>query len=119
MSSTTRAKGEYLRFANEHVDAILSGEKTATIRYGDPDRFRSGKVVEFVDESDDWFADAVITTGKTVLAGDVVGMPMRGQSSYETWGELVDVLESYYEPPTGGFQLSTPLNIWRFAVLEE
>lgn len=106
----------YLRFADEHVDAILEGEKWITARW-DVDRdIHPGDVVSAFDEADRLFAEletvhvTPMPAERFVHLIDLVG----GHRHYEDVDELLDELESYYAP--NRFSANTTLHVIFFRV---
>ena len=85
----------YLRFADEYVDALLSGDKTATARIGFERDFDRGDVVDLIDESGDKFAEATIDV---VFEGPVEEVVRRGFGHYEAVdpADLVERLREHY-----------------------
>lgn len=112
--SETHPAGGYLRFADEHTDAILEGDKTATIRFGVRDRFGVGRVIELVDESDRPFATAVVTSIQRRTAGEIASSRLAGHRSYDDVDDLLTHLGRYYDHV---FDAATTFTVIRFQVL--
>jgi len=85
----------YLRFADEYVDPILAGDKTATARIGFERGFDRGDVVDLIDADDNKFAEATVDV---VFEGPVEEVVTRGFGHYDAVDpdELVDTLSSHY-----------------------
>lgn len=106
----------YLRYHNEHVEPTRSGEKTATLRYGHAGRLEQGDVAEFVDEHDQVFAIAEITTVDERTVGEIVDQELEGHREYDDVDELVDELSRYYGEQ--GFDETTALTVYSFRVVD-
>lgn len=104
----------YIRFDDDHVDAIESREKTSTIRYELERSFAVGDVVALVDEQGERFAEAEITDHVRVSAGEVVGIDFVGHTTYDTLDELTRELRQYYD--LSDFDESTRLEFVAFEV---
>lgn len=106
----------YLRFANEHVDAIVDGEKWLTVRW-DVDRDISpGDTISALDQQDRLFAELEIVHVTPMPAYRVVDLIdlVGGHRSYADVDELLDDLEEHYSP--NRFSPSTTLHVIFFGL---
>jgi len=92
-----------IRFADEYVDLILNGHKTATVRYGWDEIPSSKTTLRMVDESGEPFARASIpilseTTAMNAL--DAVDM-MDATHNKSKPGRLIRSLNRHYEADIG------------------
>lgn len=86
-----------LKFAPEHVDAILDGRKWVTIRVDFDLEVNNGDRLALVDaERDEVFAHGTISMIGTVTPSWIVDADFEGHRSYETVGELIHHLRRYY-----------------------
>lgn len=86
-----------LKFASEHVNPILAGRKTLTIRLADPDDLPEiGDRVHLCDESGDRFATAIVDDRGYTTVEMAARMAFDGHRSYRDTDELVAELEGYY-----------------------
>lgn len=108
----------YLSFANEYVDEILAGEKTATIRYQLSRYVSAGQSVALIDESGDVFATATITAVETLTARELVGVPIEGHREYESLDALSEAMSVHYDVAPEWFDASTVFDLVRFDVDE-
>ena len=85
----------YLRFADEYVDPILRGDKTATVRVGFERDFDVGDVVDLIDTNDDKFAEATVAA---VFEGPVESVVRNDFGHYEGVdpADFVDTLSEHY-----------------------
>lgn len=112
---------KYLRFADEYVDAVRSGEKWITARYCLERHFEPGDVVDAVTEGGSVFAAleivavASMTTGRFTRLADVSS----GHGSYADVDELLDRLDDYYgNGPPEGWHEKTLLRVFWFDVVD-
>lgn len=87
-----------LKFAEEHVEPILEGEKYQTLRYDVDEEINAGDRLELLEaESGEPFARTTVDVTGTVSARWFVEGPnWDGHRSYDTVGELLDELRRYY-----------------------
>lgn len=106
----------YLRFADEYVDPILSGEKTATVRVGFERDFDVGDTVDLVDTNDDKFAEAQVAA---VFEGPVESIVRNGFGHYQGVDpdDFVDAISEHY-PDTDVTKATTVTAIEFYGVEE-
>ena len=85
-----------LAFADEHVDSIVKGQKTATIRLDLDSRIQLGRSVTFVDADGDRFATAVIHDRGYERLSVLARQGVEGHRSYDTPVDLVSEMSDYY-----------------------
>ena len=73
-----------LAFADEHVDPIVKGQKTATIRLDLDSQIQLGRRVRFVDEDGDRFATAIIDDRGYERLSRLARIDVEGHRSYES-----------------------------------
>jgi uncharacterized protein YqfB (UPF0267 family) len=85
----------YLRFTDDRVTPILSGEKFATVRVGFERDFDVGDVVDLIDDDRDKFADATIESIRQAsileLSNDLRGV------SATSMQQLIRTLNDHYD----------------------
>ncbi|QLH81012.1 ASCH domain-containing protein [Halosimplex pelagicum] len=104
-----------LVFADEYVAPILSGEKTATVRYNDGGAIEVGDTVPAVMESGTQFATLEITRTATVLAVEAMEVLELFAANYptETVKGLINGVDQHYDDPIG------PETLVRVIIFEE
>lgn len=89
-----------LKFANEFVEPILAGEKTATIRYGtSAEGLSAGNILELLDEDGSPIGRARVTTVAHLPAHgarEYVESERVGHRTYETVDEFLEQLSAFY-----------------------
>lgn len=101
-----------LKFAPEHVDPLLDGEKWVTIRPGSKD-VTTKDVFELVDaESGEKFAVAGVDMVAHVDPMWVVNADLDGHRSYRKVGRLLEELRRYY--PDADLRPDTDLTLIQF-----
>lgn len=86
-----------LKFAENLVPLILSGQKTATWRMFDEKRLAAGDELSFVDRSTGkCFAQARVTRTREKLLGSIEEADFRGHERYESREQMLAVYRSYY-----------------------
>lgn len=85
-----------LRFANEHVEPVLAGEKTVTARYDFEREYEWGYLIRFVDEDDRPFAVGAVRRFEEMTVDEFAAADIDGHRSYDETGELLDELAAYY-----------------------
>lgn len=88
-----------LKFADEYVDPILRGKKTATIRYGldeDFENFTTGKRIMLCDESGERFATAVISDRGYDTAEWIAHFGIEGHRDYDSTVAFLNKMREYY-----------------------
>lgn len=93
-----------LKFANEFVEPILAGEKTATIRYGtSAEGLSAGNILQLLDEDGSPIGRARVITvahlpahgAREYVEGDRVG-----HQSYASIDEFLEQLSAFYPDAT-------------------
>lgn len=107
----------YLRFRDDLVDDVLSGEKWLTIRYLLDREIRPGDDLDAIDEDGDHFADLPIlwNTAAPLWVAREISDLVDGHKSYSSDEALIDELADCYDPPPQGFGPKVPLRLvfWR------
>lgn len=103
-----------VRFADDHVEQILAGEKTVTVRFGFEYDLDPGMRIRLVDECGEEFATATVATQCELRADWISYADFSGHRRYKTTGELVEQLGEYYEPDLIGPE--TTLDVLVFQV---
>ncbi len=87
-----------LTFASEHVEPILAGRKTATIRYeiDSHGALRVGRRFDLVDESGERFASAIVDDRGVVSAETIVEKGVEGHDDYQDLGAFYEQMREYY-----------------------
>lgn len=109
-----------LGFRADHVDPILNGEKTLTVRYDFERAVDEGDLIDLRTTSGDVFARARVVLSKRMLARDFVRFVdvFGGHKSYADVDEFADALADYYDPPREGFSEYTTVHAIGFDVVE-
>lgn len=98
-----------LKFADEHIEPILAGRKTATIRIGlDFEEYKIGHRAHFCDTDGERFFSVIIDDRGTSTVNWIANHPIEGHRDYRDAGELIEELERYYpeeKPITGVTQI--------------
>lgn len=89
-----------LTFGDEHVDAILDGEKTVTYRYDLEEDFEVGDLIELRNQNDHTVTEARVVTQFQMRAWGLASIDCSGHASYLTVDELLDELSGYYPNTT-------------------
>lgn len=89
-----------IKFDDRHVDAIMDGEKTVTVRYDCDHDFDRGDVVELVNQHSRSVTVAKIVTQFELRADWVAFADFEAHQQYTTTAELLDELERYYPDAT-------------------
>lgn len=98
MTASAQTRVGKLKFANEHIDAILAGRKTATIRY-DLDlqgRLEIGRRFRLLDEDGQRFASAIVDDRGYMAAERIVEAGVEGHESYASMDEFLEEMREYY-----------------------
>lgn len=86
-----------LKFASEHIDPILAGRKTVTIRLADPNDLPAiGDRVRFCDQSGERFATAIVDDRGYTTVEMAARMELEGHRSYDETDALLEQLREYY-----------------------
>ncbi|WP_135302615.1 ASCH domain-containing protein [Haloarcula amylovorans] len=85
-----------IAFADEHVDAIMDGEKTVTVRYDFDHEFDAGDIAELTTEDGEPFTRSTIQSQFELRADWISFADFAGHQTYKTTGELLDKLSEYY-----------------------
>ncbi|AAM88749.1 ASCH domain-containing protein [Natrialba phage PhiCh1] len=95
MSEATPPRPE-IKFDDRHVDAIMDGEKTVTIRYEFEHEFEQGDVINLLNQNGHKLTTAKAVTQFELRADWVSFADFEGHRRYTTTGELLDELAEYY-----------------------
>ncbi|GAB3669615.1 hypothetical protein GCM10028856_17560 [Halopiger thermotolerans] len=97
-ASELRADGgrPQIRFDDRHVDPIMDGEKTVTIRYDFEHEFEQGDLVDLVNQNGHKLTTAKIVTQCELRADWIAFADFEGHRRYTTTGELLEELSEYY-----------------------
>lgn len=89
-----------LKFASEHIDPILRGEKTATIRLPDGDekwgRYQIGHRLRMCNEDGERFASADISDRGYNDAESIVVYGVDGHRDYPNVDTFIEAMYEYY-----------------------
>lgn len=109
-----------LGFRADHVDPIVDGEKTLTVRYDFERAIDEGEVVDLRTTAGEVFARAKVVLSKRMLARDVVRFidVFGGHEPYADVDEFAETLADYYDPPREGFGEYTTVTAIGFDVLD-
>jgi hypothetical protein len=107
-------------FRADHVDPIVAGEKTLTVRYDFERAVDEGDLIDLRTTTGDVFARAKVVLSKRMLARDFVRFVdvFGGHKSYADVDEFADALADYYDPPREGFSEFTIVTAIGFDVVE-
>lgn len=96
-SSQRTPQSAELEFDSKHIEPILSGEKTVTLRVGlDASDYPVGSPLAFVDEGGDLFAEAEVVDRGYTTVEMAAKMQFDGHRDYESADELIEELSEYY-----------------------
>ena len=84
-----------LKFSADHIDPILRGEKTATIRYNGPD-LSVGYRVHLCDTNGERFATAVICDIGYNDIQSIVRFGVEGHRAYASPADMIHSFQDYY-----------------------
>lgn len=109
-----------LGFRADHVDPILDGEKTLTVRYDFERAIDEGEVIDLRTTAGEVFARAKVVLSKRMLARDVVRFidVFGGHEPYAGVDDFAETLADYYDPPREGFGEYTTVTAIGFDVLD-
>ena len=86
-----------IKFADELIDLILSGEKTTTFRLFDDKNLSEGDKLEFLRASDSKvFAHAKITKVYEKRLKDLSDEDYKGHEKYESAAQALETFRKYY-----------------------
>lgn len=108
-----------LSFAEEYVTDIVTGEKTATVRYRDADHLDAGDTVVFeTAENTREFATATITKTATVSAIDAAGVLLAIDANYpaDSPEAVIEGVNRHYDT---GIAPSTTVRVIAFEVSDD
>lgn len=102
-----------LKFAEEHIDPILKGQKTVTLRLDlDYEEFQIGRRVHLCDEDGERFASAVISDRGYTTANMAAKMSFDGHRNYRDADELLEELAEYYPDENLDYQTTLEIVYW-------
>lgn len=100
MSDTESKHTLELKFASEHIDPILRGKKTATIRLPDGDekwgRYQIGHRLRMFNEDGERFASADISDRGYNDAESIVRHGVEGHRDYADVETFLEAMSEYY-----------------------
>lgn len=108
-----------LAFADEHVEPIVRGQKTATIRLDLDARIQLGRRVTFVDDDGDRFATAVIDDRGYERLVVLARQGVEGHQNYDRPADLVAAMQEYYPDRRVTGDTLADVLYWRFEDLWE
>lgn len=117
---TAIAQPATLKFADEHVDPILKGQKTVTFRLDlDYEEFQTGRRFHLCDEDGERFASAIVEDRGYTTAREAANIDWDGHRNYQGVDDLLNALREYY--PEEDLDESTKLEIvyWNWGDLWE
>lgn len=86
-----------LKFDNKHIQPILSGEKTVTLRLGmDSSDFPEGHPIAFISTDGSLFAEAEVTDRGYTTVEMAAMIEFDGHRNYPDTKGLIKDLQSYY-----------------------
>lgn len=102
-----------LKFDNSHIDAIIDGKKTVTIRLDlVGSQLREGELFLVGDEDGDPVAEAVVENRSWTTVSTAAKMSFDGHREYEDSDELIEELEQYYPEHDIDWSTSVELVYW-------
>ena len=108
-----------LAFADEHVDSIVKGQKTATIRLNLDSRIQLGRSVTFVDDAGDRFATAIIHNRGYERLARLAHVGVEGHRDYDQPADLMNEMKEYYPDQRVTDDTIAVVLHWRFEDLWE
>lgn len=106
-----------LKFANKHVDSILSEEKRTTWRIDHHGVVKSGDLIALLDGDHNNFGIAEVIWCKNTRVSELSEEDMKYHESYNTTEEIIDALNEYY--PDLDIVPATRVVVMRFKLREE
>lgn len=86
-----------LKFADKHIQPILGGKKTVTLRLDlDYEKFQIGRRFHLCDENGDRFASAHVDDRGYTTVEMAAKMEFDGHRTYRSIDELIEELRGYY-----------------------
>ena len=85
-----------LAFAEEHIEPILAGRKTATLRLDLDPPLRHGQRFQLVDEDGERFASSIVSDRGYESIDWIVKLGIDGHRDYDSEAELIEEMEQYY-----------------------
>lgn len=121
MKGTQQATIAQLKFADEHVETILAGRKTATIRYeiDSHDALRVGRRFRLVDQDGERFASAIVIDRGVTTAEWIVENGVEGHEPYCDLNEFYDQMREYYPRAELGPETCFEIIYWDWEELWE
>lgn len=103
-----------IAFDDDHIERILTGEKTVTVRYEFEPDLAPMERVQLVTADGEAFATARVTTQCELRADWIAYGVFAGHRTYKTTQDLLDELAGYY--PDAEFRPGTVLDVLAFQV---
>lgn len=107
-----------LKFAEEHIEPILAGRKTATLRL-DMDPIQIGQRVHLTDEDGERFATAIVSDRGYDSIEWLQRAGVEGHRDYGSVGEMIDAMQEYYPDAEIGPQTCLDVVYWDWEDLWE
>lgn len=109
-----------LKFAEEHIEPILAGSKTMTIRRDiEFEDSQIGRRIHLCDENGERFATAIIDDRGYTTVNMAAQMRFDGHRNYRSADELLDELHGYYPDEELDEQSTVELIYWDWEELWE
>lgn len=108
-----------LKFANKHVEPILKGKKTATLRVGLDEDLPIGARFQLCNENGYRFASAIVDDRGYTTVDMAARMDFDGHRNYRSPEDLVEELEGYYPDEEIGEQTRVEIVYWDWEELWE
>ncbi len=90
-----------LRFAENLIPLILSGEKTATWRLFDDKDLRAGDSLSLIDNGGREFRRALIASVREKRLGEIVDADFKGHERFSSEADMYDTYRRYYGDKVG------------------
>lgn len=100
-----------LKFAEEHIQPILRGQKTATLRL-DMDLIQIGQRVHLVDEDGVRFATVVVSDRGYESIEWLQRAGVDGHRDYDSVEEMIEAMQRYYPDADIGPQTCLDVVYW-------
>lgn len=100
-----------LAFAAEHIEPILKGKKTSTLRLDGPD-ISLGQRFQLVDEHGERFASATLNDAGWESIDWIVRLGVEGHRDYGSVEECIEHLSEYYPDADLGPKTCLDIYYW-------
>ncbi|MFC7216497.1 ASCH domain-containing protein [Saliphagus sp. GCM10025334] len=121
MSGVEQTRLAELKFAEEHIEPILAGRKTATIRYeiDSHDALRIGRTFHLLDEDGERFASAIVHDRGYTTAEWIVENGVEGHEPYHDLESFYKQMREYYPRAELGPKTCFEIIYWEWGELWE